>query len=100
MTSRCPSNRLRQGAKRSSYVDMSKLCNAVSGDLTEQPAFNLKLIRGTGLFSSMALLRLHLCMLNTLRSARLALNENSLRREAMGGQSEVLAKCAKDSGSV
>jgi hypothetical protein len=36
-TLRCPSNRLMQGAKRSSYVDMSKLCNAAADDSKGNP---------------------------------------------------------------
>jgi hypothetical protein len=28
----CASNRLLQGAKRSQYVDIGKLCNAAAGD--------------------------------------------------------------------
>jgi hypothetical protein len=35
---RCPSNRLMQGAKRSPYVDMGKLCNAAAGDSKGNPS--------------------------------------------------------------
>jgi hypothetical protein len=37
-TSRCPSNRLMQGAKRRPYVDMVKLCNAAADDSKGNPS--------------------------------------------------------------